>query len=239
MLTGPTVYGGPVVQWWPAEPGPVVTHESYLAGVRDAVLAWANGSLPAAKRIDLAETKMVYGMGLGQSARGMTVYGTWQNGRRHDFIEVCAAGEESDLQLAGTTIHELGHVLAGHGAGHSKVWKDACAVLGLTADAAGQDYQVSAFEPTLWASIARIPLPTDGRPVLRGGFGLGPALAPPAPCPLGVGTKGGTSRGKGSGSRLRLFHCECTPPVKARVARDEFDATCNHCGSSFKRAEKG
>jgi SprT-like family len=35
------------------------------------------------------------------------------------------------------------------------------------------------------------------------------------------------------GSRLRLFECQCDPPVKVRVARDEFRAIC--CGAVHER----
>lgn len=35
-------------------------------------------------------------------------------------------------------------------------------------------------------------------------------------------------------TRLRLFECQCDPPVKVRVGRDEFDATCNACECLFE-----
>lgn len=35
------------------------------------------------------------------------------------------------------------------------------------------------------------------------------------------------------GSRLRLYECECAPPVKVRIASDEFQATCHRCGGLF------
>jgi hypothetical protein len=54
---------------------------------------------------------------------------------------------------------------------------------------------------------------------------------------MGVGTKGGKSRGKGSGSRLRLWQCECERPVKVRVASDDFRAHCDECGAAFKQPE--
>jgi hypothetical protein len=38
-------------------------------------------------------------------------------------------------------------------------------------------------------------------------------------------------------TRLRLYQCECDPPVKVRVARDDFDATCNICESPFELQE--
>ena len=39
------------------------------------------------------------------------------------------------------------------------------------------------------------------------------------------------------GSRLRLWQCEC--PVKVRVASDDFEATCDVCGESFKQPGGG
>lgn len=35
-------------------------------------------------------------------------------------------------------------------------------------------------------------------------------------------------------TRLRLFECQCDPPVKVRVGRDEFEATCNVCEEAFE-----
>lgn len=216
--------------------GPLVTHEAYLAGIRDAVLARVNGALAPGDRKRLALAKLVYGVGAMSGARGLTIYGTWQGSERADIIEVCAACEESDVQLAGTTVHELGHVLAGHGSGHGKAWKEACRVLGLVdAEAAGQAYRPDGFDPGLWRVLEALPLPTDGRPVLRGTVS-GPVSA--KPCPLGVGTRGGTSRGKGSGSRLRLYECQCPKPVKVRIASDDFSAHCDHCGAAFTRPEE-
>jgi len=39
------------------------------------------------------------------------------------------------------------------------------------------------------------------------------------------------------GSRLRLFECGCDPPVKVRVARDEFRAICCECEELFQAVE--
>lgn len=191
-----------------------------------------------ALRQRVLDAKLVYGVGGVKGARGVTFYGAWQNGTTHDFVEVCAAGEESDVQIAGTTIHELAHVLAGPGHGHEKAWKAACKVLGLVyAEAGGQAYAPEHFDPALWAAISALDLPTDGRPVLRAGHGfVGIPLVKPRPCPLGIGVRGGTSRGVGSGSRLRLWVCQCEQPVKVRVASDDFQATCHRCGSAFTRA---
>jgi len=169
--------------------------------------------------------------------RGVTVFGTWKNGdpTHHDFIEVCAAGEEHPTQLAGTTLHELAHCLAGHKAGHGKAWKEACEKLGLRrAKAAGHTYLNAGFAPTLREAIVDLAQPRDGQPAF---FGLGGALGgsrpQPRPCSLGIGTRGGKSRGKGSGSRLRKWACPCG--VICRVASDDFQATCQRCGEAFAR----
>jgi len=213
------------------------THEAYISAIRSLVIERAE--LPTEARERLSAAKLVYGSGM-TGTRGVTFFQAWKNGDAgHDFVEICATGEESDLQIAGTTIHELGHVLAGPTAGHGKEWKAACATLGLLVQqAGGQSYAIEHFNVELWATIAALPVPTDGAPVFKAGHkqpGL-PTIAKPRPCPMGIGSRGGRSRGIGSGSRLRLWVCACPKPVKVRVASDDFAATCNHCGSAFTRA---
>lgn len=214
---------------------PVVTHEAYLFQIRELAIAKVEDP---ALRLRLQAAKLVYGSGMA-GTRGVTFYSAWKKDEATDFVEVCATGEESDVQLAGTTIHELAHVLAGPGSGHGPKWKAACAVLGLIqAEAAGQSYAPEHFEPALWTEISKLPVPTDGGPVFQTGQRLpGGATVKPRPCPMGIGTRGGKSRGTGSGSRLRLWVCQCATPVKVRVASDDFRATCNRCDSAFTRAE--
>src|SRR5262249_28950601 len=112
---------------------------------------------------------------------------------------------------------------------------------------AGQAYGPKDFASEVWAQIERLSNPSDGFPATRvrsravqGGRGTmavaaSPVMAAqPAPCPLGFGTRGGTSRGPNSGSRLRLYMCECSePPNKARVASDDFRAHCDTCRAAF------
>lgn len=212
-----------------------ITHEAYISQIRE--LAIANVQDPA-MRIRLQSAKLVYGSGMA-GTRGVTFYAAWKKDAPADFVEVCATGEESDVQLAGTTVHELAHVLAGPGSGHGPKWKAACKVLGLVvAEAAGQSYAPEHFEPALWAAVQQLAVPTDGGPVFQVGQRLpGMGVVKPRPCPMGIGSRGGTSRGTGSGSRLRLWVCECAVPVKVRVASDDFQATCNRCGSAFTRSE--
>ena len=215
---------------------PTITHERYIHGIREIALSRLNDE---ESRRKLLGAKLTYGSGqLG--LRGRCFYDAWENGQRHEFIEVCASGEESDVQLAGTTLHELAHCAVGFDAGHGPVWKQAAQTLGLVrALAAGQEYGATDFAPALWEQVRLLPLPSDGRPAfdLQKPFGAAPRIMKPRPCPLGIGTRGGVSRGSGSGSRLRLFVCACEKPVKVRIARDTFNARCLDCGSEFKRTE--
>jgi hypothetical protein len=216
-----------------------VTHEAFIHGVRAIVAARLADD---ATRTRLYDAKLVYGSG-ERGTRGVCYFEAWQKGRPHDFLEVCATGEESPVQLAGTTIHELAHCLAGRRAGHGPDWKRACQALGLTvAQAAGQAYAPEQFAPEVWAAIAAHPVLTDGVPAFAS-HGSGPFLglpvAPtPRPCPLGTGTRGGRSRGAGSGSRLRLWVCACAPAVRARVASDDSRAQCLSSGTAFSRPLK-
>lgn len=215
------------------------SHEAFLQATRATIVeaAQARETITEDEAFKLAHTKLVYGIGNG-SYRGVCHYDAWENGvGRVDVIEVAATAEESWIQLAGTTAHELGHVLAGFGAGHGKEWKAAVERLGLRRPvAAGQQYRLAQLDPTVRERVyTTAQTMDDGRPEFKT-FGLGVGLLMvPRPCSAGIGTRGGSSRGKGSGSRMRLWECECDKPVKVRVASDDFQATCDRCGESFSR----
>ena len=187
------------------------THEKYIHSVATIAIRRVTKKREIKR---LKDIKLVYGVG-NRSLRGVTYYDAWKNGKKtaNSLVEVCAFGESNNIQLAGTTIHELGHVLAGPGAGHGKGWKAACKVLGLhISQAGGQQYQRSDFADDIWKGIEKIKVPTDGAPstlvALRPG---GPRIkVTPKPCGMGIGTRGGKSRGAGSGSRLVRVECkEC------------------------------
>jgi hypothetical protein len=213
------------------------THEQYLHGMREAIIARATerGLIDDTQAAQLAHAKLVYGVGNG-TYRGVCHYSAWANGVGSvDVVEIAATAEESWVQLAGTTIHELGHVIAGWGAGHGKDWKHAAQLLGLRKpEAAGQTYVLAGIDPQLrWQAALLADQLGDGNPAFRTS---GPRLriaTMPRPCSAGVGTRGGKSRGKGSGSRLRLYECSCSPVQKVRAATDELDATCNRCSTAF------
>lgn len=209
-----------------------MSHEEFIHAIRDIGI----GRLTAqAVRDRLRSAKFTYGCG-EDGTRGVTHFSAWKNGSSHDFVTICAQGEESPLQIAGTTLHELAHCLAGSSAGHGKEWKAACRELGLEhAEAGGQCYDLTHFASDVQVAINNLTHPNDGKPV----FGLYRGSLPVAirfkPCPLGIGTRGGKSRGKGSGSRLRKYVCGCGQIVRAST--DDLQAYCGKCGSAFNREE--
>lgn len=219
------------------------THEDYIQAVRSLAVA----QLPSGDARDrLQHVKMTYGIGDGRY-RGITHYFAWKNGKPEagEIIEIAASCEENAVQLAGTTIHELAHVLAGYNAGHGKGWVEAYRALGLrNVKAAGHCYQWANFRQDLRFDVYALASQphADGTPCFRNNqlnplnwmLGTGNLK----PCPLGIGTRGGKSRGKGSGSRLRLYACQCEPVVRVRVASNKFDATCNCCNSKFAIVHK-
>ena len=208
------------------------THETFIQAIAAAVIE----HLPvSADRGKLLSIKLVYGSG-PNGTRGVTFFQRWKRDPETvvPFVEVSAFGQESVCQLAGTTVHELAHVLAGWQAGHGPAWKAACETLGLRrARAAGHVYHWANFAPWLREAIARLEKPAEGMPIAPlAGMGGMPITF--KACPVGIGTRGGKSRGKGSGSRLRLWSCSCG--CKARVASDDFQAIHVPCGTTFKRA---
>lgn len=213
-----------------------LTHEQFV----HAVAALGIGLLEQDDDAKLVRSaKLTYGAGANTGARGVTYFNKWLKDKDEQahFVEICAHGEDSPVQVAGTTLHELGHVLAGFEAGHKKAWHCACGKLGLRAiKAAGTTYLPAMFHPSIRARImALVERISDGRPNGRQGFN-GRAFVP-RPCSAGVGTRGGTSRGAGSGSRLRKWVCACEKPTIARVASDSFVAECKRCYQEFKLIE--
>ena len=200
-----------------------VSHESYIAAIVDAAKDMVRDD--PEKLAKLEQCKVVYGMGM-PGALGVTYYNKWQ-GKRPDpkfigplkpqaIVEVCAQHQYDWTQVAHTVIHELGHVVAGYGHGHDKVFKDCCKALGLRAAkaVANRDTSnLSHFDPKLRARIAALPLPTDGTPLqVANRLGVVPSNKG---CGAGIGTRGGKSRGVGSGSRQRKCQCpECGYTVR-------------------------
>lgn len=223
-----------------------INHEQYVQSVREFAVARARelGQVTAAEAETLRSTKLMYGVGKS-GIRGVCYYGTWKNGEHTGAtVEISAATQENFVQLAGTTVHELAHVLAGHTAGHSNEWKDACVRLGFTKrpEAAGQTYRLALFATSLRvytsALAQRI---ADGAPAFgasqSGISWLTTAVtgAMGRVCGAGYGTRGGTSRGAGSGSRQRKYTCETCGQI-LRAATDTLAATHDTDGGAFRLA---
>lgn len=217
-----------------------LTHEQFVHEVAKLGVARLKDAAEANR---IAASKITYGAGQA-GLRGITYFNRWLNDKQEQahFVEICANGEESPVQLAGTTLHELGHVVAGFEAGHKKPWHAACERLGLRAiKAAGTSYNMAMFEPSIRPAIAMlIARLNDGRPngarAMSGLFKNG--MFTPKPCSAGIGTRGGKSRGVGSGSRLRKWVCACEKPQIVRIASDAFNAECKRCYQVFYRADE-
>lgn len=206
------------------------THETYIQQVAAMII----GNMNEADRAKAERVKLVYGAG-ANGLRGITYYDRWltkDGPNARPFVEICAFGQRDWVQLAGTTLHELAHVVAGHQAGHSVAWKDVCNRLGLRlAKAAGHSYTLASFAPALRARLYEIERPADGAPHGGSDFTRTPFGRSLKPCQAGTGTHGGKSRGKGSGSRMLKFTCGCT--IVRASAGASFQAICNKCQGGF------
>jgi hypothetical protein len=210
-------------------------HEQFIEAIAHIAIAQLEGDDDATQQV--RNIKLVYGAG-PNGVRGVTYYDKWQGVTGSmPFVEISAFNQESVVQVAGTVIHELGHVLAGWNAGHGKDWHAACDRMGLRQiKAAGTQYVWANFKPAVRHAITALGRPTEGQVKSMGGaLGGNVTFTRPRGCQAGIGTRGGKSRGQGSGSRLRLFECECCPPIKLRVARDCLNIHCNDCSSDFSR----
>jgi hypothetical protein len=145
------------------------THEQFVHLVRNLVVADAleRGTIDKDQAETLAHAKLIYGVGQ-PGIRGVCYHEAWENGiGKVACVEISALTEESWVQLAGTTLHELAHVLRGMGFGHDVDWKLICVKLGFTykPEAAGQRYFLAMFRPGLRMAICRAAAAVrDGNP---------------------------------------------------------------------------
>ncbi len=135
--------------------------------------------------------------------------------------EVCADGVSQifispriaeSIQVLGTLLHELIHAAVGCEYGHGKQFSQVARRVGLSGP------------PTATIVDAGSPLYT----VLQQ-FVTEQGAYPHAPIRAIQKQK--------AGSRLRLFECECDPPIKLRVARDELRVVCLECEQEFALVE--
>jgi len=220
----------------------LVTHEQFLHNVKLTTIEYAfgRGNIDTKDVAKLMAIKLAYGMG-ENGAYGVTYYNAW---KRHDcqehsivpFVEIGTRHQRDWRQIATTCIHELAHVLAGFEAAHGKDWKAACEKLGMRRARAVGSHALCMLAPELRARIAQLSKPTDGQPISRVAEVLGPRGGKPKGCTVGIGTRGGKSRGAGSGSRLLKVTCaECG--YTARVTRKWLDIGAPHCPLHGEMAE--
>jgi len=217
-----------------------ITHEAYIAAI------WAiirkRPALTKEDRAAMDKTRLSYGVNPTGGTRGVT----WKDGWNHNVggkpkigMMIClhADGQESLCQLAGTTLHEAAHVIAGLDCGHDGVWKSACARVGLPAAVNGTAYSWDKFDPAVAKAIQRLKAPNDGWPVLDEETKQAFAAGKVKPCGAGHGTRGGTSRGKGAGSRHYRYICEhkapCALPPKINCGFQTLQADCRVCKQPY------
>lgn len=128
-------------------------------------------------------------------------------GEDHAHVFVSPALAEP-VEVLATLLHELCHAALPKGAGHKASFKRLAVACGLTGK-----MTATLAGPELAADLAAVAAE------------LGP---------FDHHKLDGRRDAKQS-TRLRLWECQCEPPVKVRVGHDEFDATCNRCGAEFAR----
>ena len=139
-----------------------------------------------------------------------------RDGRSQVFISPVVSGS---IEVLGILLHELIHATVGVEHKHGKVFSQAAKSVGLV-----RPWRSTTIGETL-------------RPVLnRFVTLLGPY--PHAAIQMEAMQRV-TSREtsdvpkKSMGSRLRLYECNCNPPVKVRVASNRFQARCLRCDNLF------
>jgi len=116
--------------------------ESYSKCVKDCIVERIS-HVERFTGIRLAGTRLEYKDWLHDGMFGIAHHAT-------DSIEV--GNTASALQIAGTVIHELAHMMVGHAAAHGPHWSEACKALGLLTERAV--YKVSDFTDDTLAIIA-------------------------------------------------------------------------------------
>lgn len=112
------------------------------------------------------------------------------------------------VTVLGTLLHELVHASVGCQYGHRKEFSQAARKVGLEG-------------PPTATTVGPVLRPVLERYLAQAGSYPHAAIVPPPK--------------KHKGSRLRLFECTCQPPVKVRVANDDYQAQCLRCGGVFTR----
>ncbi|HJT56802.1 MAG TPA: hypothetical protein VJ761_09925 [Ktedonobacteraceae bacterium] len=148
----------------------------------------------------------------GGVARRRTVIGQCfpptasKDGKPHIFISPLLS---ESIDVLGVLLHELLHACVGCQCGHGKPFSQAARRVGFVGPPTATTVGET-LRPVLAGYVERVgPYPHAG---------------------LSVKPKDKV------GSRLRLYQCQCEPPVKVRVASDHFHARCLLCHACFEQA---
>jgi predicted SprT family Zn-dependent metalloprotease len=134
------------------------------------------------------------------------------------------------FEVLATLLHELAHAWQyekGTGAKpphHNQEFVEHCEAMGIPTNAQGHYLGVLAGSRFEAYCVAHgITVRPNGTPNEGRGQAEPEPLLPEPPA-------------KPKGSRLRKWICACADPVPARVARADFDVTCNRCGFRYRPA---
>jgi len=145
----------------------------------------------------------------GGIARRRTVIGqcfppsACKDGKQQIFVSPLLS---ESIDVLGTLLHELLHASFGCQHGHKKPFSQAARKVGLAGPPTATTVG-DGLRPLLVSYIERV------GPYPHAAITVKPKVK--------------------VGSRLRLYQCGCTPPVKVRVASDSFAAVCLHCDTDF------
>lgn len=182
-----------------------MTREEWLRNAAAELLA--DVVLPMAPGHAMAPLQISVGFPKGRHGRGRAGGQCWSPSLARDGAAHIFVSPERDgtevLEILGTVTHELVHAVVGPDCGHHGPFRRLALAVGFRAPLTGS------------VPDERLSVRLNAMAGRLGPFPHGALRVPP-------------SR---AGSRLRLWECACG--VKARVASDDFDATCNRCGGAF------
>lgn len=121
--------------------------ESFAKAIKDTVVSQI-APLERFSAVRLKNATLVYNDWLCTRYRGLTT-----ETKTETIIQIKQT--ESAIQLAGTVIHELAHVMVRANEKHSLTWVEACKALGLIHRELTQSYIPSDFDPVIRQAIAR------------------------------------------------------------------------------------
>lgn len=223
-----------------------IDHQALIEGVRAAILAELPTTVSRmttghsaftqfAQLVTLHDrithTKLVYGVGRA-GVRGVTYFEAWddETGTIRPVVELGMFGTRDAVQVACTTVHEFGHVIAGMGAQHGPAWKSATSALGIRKPRqAGQTYYLTTLEPRLRTRITTLIFSLTGKPAFNGGTYSGGSSA--------RGCTFGHAKPARATSPILTYACSCGTRISS--THDVSAVTCTVCDGSFAPVSNG